>query len=183
MPIITPDSPVLIVAGTNRRGSHALNLAKRLATHYGDTPCEVMALETLPTEIFHPDAYATKPASFKPFQDKVLAAAGLHLVVPEYNGGYPGSLKLFIDLLKFPDSFEGKPVCFVGESAGAYGAMRPIEQLQMVFAYRNAYLAPFRVFVPGVARAVADDGTINDPEIDARLKRQATDFAAFVRKL
>ena len=103
--------------------------------------------------------------------------------MPEYNGGYPGALKLFIDLLKFPDSFEHKPVCFVGEANGLYGAMRPVEQLQMVFAYRNAYLAPFRVFVPNVKSAVADDGSMLDADIDARLKRQAGQFAAFVAKL
>ena len=40
----------------------------------------------------------------------VLQAEGLIVVTPEYNGSLPGVLKYFIDMLKFPESFEQRPV-------------------------------------------------------------------------
>ena len=49
-------------------------------------------------------------------------------------------------MLKFPESFEKRPVCFTGLGAGIWGALRPVEQLQAIFGYRNAYLFPERVF-------------------------------------
>jgi len=59
---------------------------------------------------------------------EVLMAAGLHVVLPEYNGSYPGVLKYFIDMLKFPESFENKPAAFVGVANGQWGALRAVEQ-------------------------------------------------------
>ena len=53
-------------------------------------------------------------------------------------------------MLKFPESFEQKPVCFTGLSAGIWGALRPVEQLQQIFVYRNAHVYPERVFLPGI---------------------------------
>ena len=57
-----------------------------------------------------------------PEQQRVLDAAGLHIITPEYNGSFPGVLKYFIDMLKFPESFVEKPVAFTGEAAGLWGA-------------------------------------------------------------
>ena len=54
-------------------------------------------------------------------------------------------LKYFIDMLKFPGSFDRKPVCFVGVADGVWGALRPVEQLQQVFGYRHSVMFPIRV--------------------------------------
>jgi NAD(P)H-dependent FMN reductase len=135
------------------------------------------------TLIFQASSYAEKPASFKPFADAVLEASGLHVVTPEYNGSLPGVLKYFIDMLKFPESFERRPACFVGLGAGMWGALRPVEMLQMIFGYRNAYLYPERVFLPKINDLLDEHGKFKDPELRDRLKKQATGFTEFVGKL
>jgi NAD(P)H-dependent FMN reductase len=112
----------------------------------------------------------------------VLDSSGLIVVSPEYNGGVPGVLKYFIDMLKFPESFEARPVCFVGVAAGIWGALRPIEQLQMIFGYRNAYIFPERVFLPRVNDLLDDDGRLNDAESLKRLRQQAEGFISFVER-
>ena len=105
------------------------------------------------------------------------------VVTPEYNGGMPGVLKYFIDMLKFPESFERRPVCFVGLAAGVWGALRPVEQLQMIFGYRNAHIFPERVFIPGVGSVINSEGQVSDPEIVKRLRKQAQGFTDFVARL
>ena len=92
-------------------------------------------------------------------------------------------LKLFIDMLRFPESFEDKPVAFTGEAAGLWGALRPVEQLQLIFGYRNALIYPQRVFIPGVHEHFDAEGGFNEPEILRRLTEQARGFARFVRRL
>ena len=94
---------------------------------------KLLDLAHLPPEIFSPASYAEKPAAFKKFTDAILAADGVVIVTPEYNGSVPGILKYFIDMLPFPESFEQRPVCFVGLAAGIWGALRPVEQLQAIF--------------------------------------------------
>jgi NAD(P)H-dependent FMN reductase len=104
-------------------------------------------------------------------------------VTPEYNGGMPGVLKYFIDMLPFPESFERRPVCFVGAAAGIWGALRPVEQLQAIFGYRNAFVYPERVFIPGIMNQLDDAGHFKDPDIAARLEKQADGFVDFVERL
>ena len=176
---------ITLIVGTNRPGSNTRKVAAQLEEIYAGlkVPLHVLDLAKLPPEIFSPTSYAEKPKSFQPFADAVLQSSGLHVVTPEYNGSVPGVLKYFIDMLKFPESFEHKPVCFTGLAAGMWGALRPVEQLQAIFGYRNAHLFPVRVFMPQINSLLDDPGKIKDAELLARLKAQADGFAEFVEHL
>ncbi|MEZ4873554.1 MAG: NAD(P)H-dependent oxidoreductase [Bdellovibrionales bacterium] len=106
---------------------------------------------------------------------------GLIFVVPEYNGSYPGALKYFIDHWDYPASFEHKPVCFIG-LGGRFGGLRPVEHLQGVLGYRNAFMFPDRVFITNVWD-IFKDSEITDDNIAQLLKVQASGFQKFVRAL
>ncbi len=175
---------VAIIAGTNRPDSNTRKVAGQIQEIYSSVGAEtkLLNLAKLPPEIFHPGSYENKPESFGEFTETVLSSQGLVVVTPEYNGGMPGILKYFIDMLPFPESFENRPVCFVGIAAGMWGALRPVEQLQAVFGYRNAHIFPGRVFVPGVFKLIGDDGKINDEDLVARLTKQANGFTEFVSR-
>ena len=174
-----------MVVGTNRPGSNTRKVAAHVEEIYREmnTPLKVLDLANLPPEIFHPSSYAEKPKSFAPFADGVLQSSGLVVVTPEYNGSLPGVMKYFIDMLKFPESFEHRPVCFVGLAAGMWGALRPVEQLQAIFGYRNAFIFPERVFMPGINNLLDANGRIKDPELVERLRKQQKGFVDFVQKL
>jgi NAD(P)H-dependent FMN reductase len=172
-----------VIAGTNRPQSNTRRLACLIERIYRDYGREVdlLDLQDLPAEIFLPSSYAQKPASFAPLAQRVLRAEGLHVVVPEYNGSFPGVVKYFIDMLKFPDSFEHRCVAFTGLAAGAWGAFRCVEQLQMIFAYRNAYILPERIWIPNINDQWSLDKTgLADAALMERLRRQAHLFCAFV---
>src|SRR5206468_2856694 len=176
---------ITLIVGTNRPGSNSRKVAAHVEEIYAElkVPLHVLDLAQLPPEIFSPISYAEKPPAFQPFAEAVLNSAGLHVVSPEYNGGIPGVLKYFIDMLKFPESLINRPVCFVGLAAGVWGALRPVEQLQAIFVYRNAFIFPQRVFLPNVNDLLDDGGRLKDAELLERLKAQANGFVAFVEKL
>ncbi len=179
------ERPILIISGTNRPHSNAFRIAGVLSGHYDrlGAAYEVFSLTDLPKEIFSGDAYATKPPAMVALQQRVLDAIGLHIVTPEYNGSFPGVLKYFIDMLKFPESFEHKPVAFVGEASGMWGGLRPVEHLQQIFSYRNAHILPQRVFIPGVRTKFDDAGKFTDVAIDEMLAKQCGKFAAFAARV
>jgi chromate reductase len=176
---------IVIVSGTNRPGSNTRKVSAHVDSVYKSlgVATQLLDLAAMPPEIFSPTSYAEKPAGFKVFTDAVLDSDGVVIVTPEYNGGVPGVLKYFIDMLPFPESFEHRPVCFVGLSVGIWGALRPVEQLQAIFGYRNAYIYPERVFMPGVGKALDEAGRLCSPDLDKRLKEQALGFVEFVEKL
>jgi NAD(P)H-dependent FMN reductase len=177
---------ITLVVGTNRPDSRARQVAKHVEEIYAHLKVEVRVLDLadLPPEIFNPSSYAETPASFKKFQDAITDAHGLHIVTPEYNGSMPGVLKYFIDMLEFPESFENRPVCFVGVSKGMWGALRPIEQLQQIFGYRNGYNYPERVFIPGADKLLdPNGGRLKDAALLERLQKQAAGYVDFVERI
>jgi NAD(P)H-dependent FMN reductase len=176
---------IAIISGTNRPGSNTRKVTAHVESTYRALGVKTILLDLaeLPPDIFSSASYAEKPAAFKPFTEAVLASDGLVIVTPEYNGSVPGILKYFIDMLPFPESFEQRPVCFVGLAAGIWGALRPVEQLQAIFSYRNAYLFPERVFMPGIGKLLDEAGRFTSPDMEKRLGKQAEGFTGFVEKL
>jgi NAD(P)H-dependent FMN reductase len=171
-----------ILSGTNRPGSSTRKVVRHLEGIYREIgrPFTVLDLLDLPADAFTSASYAHKPAGVQPFIDAVLAATGLVVVTPEYNGGMPGALKYFIDLLPFPQSLQNRPVCFVGLGAGEWGALRPVEQLQAIFGYRYAFIYPERVFIRHCLKVLDAEGRLTDEDIARRLKQQAEGFVRFV---
>ena len=176
---------IVIISGTNRPDSNTRKVTAHLEGIYKamGVKTHLLDLAILPPEIFSPASYGAKPAGFAKFTDAILGADGLVVVTPEYNGGRPGILTYFIDMLPFPESFENRPVCFVGVSAGIWGAIRPIEQLQAIFGYRNAFNYPERVFMPNIHKLLDASGKVTDAELAGRLAKQAEGYIAFVEKL
>lgn len=176
---------IVVISGTNRPEARTLAVARALERMLREhsVAVELLDLRSLPRELFEPSAYAAKPASFEPFQQAILAADGVLTVVPEYNGSYPGVLKYFIDMLRFPESLYQKPAAFVGLANGRWGGLRAVEQLEMVFQYRHAHLFGRRVFLPAIGELLDDTGAVTETELLDRLRILAIGFAEFCRRL
>lgn len=175
-----------IIVGTNRPNSNSMKVAKIIEARYKKHTNEVSILDLaeLPDSLMSPKAYEVKPKEFLAFAERILNAKGLHIIVPEYNGSFPGILKLFIDHLKFPESFERKCVTYTGLGAGVWGAIRAVEQLQMVFGYRNAFSFPERTFLPVVHKKFTEDGkSFNDQLVNDLMDSQVKNFLSFCEKL
>lgn len=174
-----------MIVGTNRPGSRARAVSKHVEEIYRELNVDlsVLDLKDLPKEIFDPNSYEETPPAFASFQEAVTNADGLVIVTPEYNGSVPGILKYFIDMLEFPVSFERRPVCFVGVAKGMWGALRPVEQLQAIFGYRNGHIYPERVFMPGIDKLLDEAGRLEDTALVDRLRKQAIGYVEFVEKV
>lgn len=63
---------------------------------------EVISLADFPLEEVVGGRYGKKLPAVEAFRKPILEADGLVFVIPEYNGSFPGILKMFIDYLPFP---------------------------------------------------------------------------------
>src|SRR5580698_3281894 len=162
----TLGSMIVQLIATNRPGSNTAKVAAHVAEIYAakGSPLHIVDLHKLPPEIFAPSSYAEKPASFAPFQEAMSKASGIVVVTPEYNGGFPGVFKYFIDMLKFPETFAGKPFAFVGLSAGTGGAVRPVEQFSTLVHYLKGVVYPNPVHIPGIHNQLDDKGRLKSGE-------------------
>ncbi|MCC7031082.1 MAG: NAD(P)H-dependent oxidoreductase [Chitinophagaceae bacterium] len=103
------------------------------------------------------------------FAEKIRSADGILIVTPEYNGGYPASLKNVIDLLY--EEWHRKPVAIATVSAGAFGGSQVITSLQFTLWKMRAWTVPATFPVPNVETSFDEDGNAADKEAtDKRAK-------------
>jgi chromate reductase len=173
-----------IISGTNRPGSNTLKVSQFIQGLYKEAGEDVEIIDLIELEMQNLSGShdgKSLPPRLSVAVQKITAAEGLIMVVPEYNGSMPGVLKYFIDHWKYPHSFEQRPVCFVG-LGGTFGGLRPVEHLMQVFSYRNGFIFPIRVFLINVW-TVYKDGVWKDPMSLQLLKAQVTGFQKFCKAL
>lgn len=172
-----------VISGTDRPGSNSLKVANIVLAMLKQQQVQASLLDL--SQINLADAagaaYKAPQGSYEAAVERVNIAHGVIFVVPEYNGSFPGALKLFIDYWRYPQTFENRPFAFVG-LGGRWGGLRPVEHLQQVIGYRNGYQFPNRVFLTHVDK-VLRDGQITDPMLAGLLDTQIKDFVRFIKAL
>ncbi|MBA3684499.1 MAG: NAD(P)H-dependent oxidoreductase [Planctomycetes bacterium] len=175
---------IVVVPGTNRAGSLSSMLAKLALADYAALGHSTDLLElALGPEFLEPEAYKKPKPAVTALVDRFLAADGVVFVVPEYNGSYPGVLKLFIDMLPYPQGFDRRPCAFIGLSAGGFQALRAVEHLQGVAGYRNAFVYPNRVFIGESHKQFDAANRLVDARLAERVRNQAVGFVQFIAAL
>lgn len=91
-------------------------------------------------------------------------------VIPEYNGSFPGILKLFIDALSvrgFRESFAGKRSLSIGVSSGRAGNLRGIDQFDQILQYLGIHTFPSKLPISQVHKWVEGHQLVDQPTIQA----------------
>lgn len=173
-----------ILSATDRPGSNALKVSKYAAGFLRKkADVKIFSLKDFPLENVKGGVYGNAPDSVKKFNSNFLDADGFLFVIPEYNGGFPGILKLFWDYLPFPEAMSHMPVSLIGEAAGAFGALRPVEQFEQLLKYRKAYVFPERMFIQRVNDSFDPEKGLQNEVTQKLLVKQLNEFPDFVQKL
>jgi NAD(P)H-dependent FMN reductase len=107
------------------------------------------------------------PAAQK-FAGKIREADGIIIIAPEYNGGYPASLKNVIDLMY--DEWYRKPLAISTVSGGPFGGSQVITSLLFVLWKMKAWVVPSMFPVPNVEVTFNEKGIpANKPETEKRV--------------
>ena len=94
------------------------------------------------------------------FAEKITKSDGVIIVTPEYNGGYPASLKNVVDLLY--DEWYRKPIAIATASSGPFGGSQVITSLQFSLWKIRACMVPAMFPVPIVQNAFDEAGNATD---------------------
>ena len=109
------------------------------------------------------------------FADKIKLADGVLIITPEYNGGYPASLKNVIDLLY--DEWYRKPIAISTVSNGIFGGSQVITSLQFSLWKIRAWTVPAMFPVPSIQKSFDENGNATDKEATDKIA------AAFIAEL
>lgn len=122
---------IAIIVGSTREGRFGDTVARWFTTQANQRDDMVLDVIDL-VDIDLPMAYPLQPEpAVEAYVERIGRADAFVVVTPEYNHGYPASLKQAIDLPR--DEWREKPVGFVSYG-GIGGGLRAVEQLRQVFA-------------------------------------------------
>ena len=171
-----------LILGTPRKNRESENVARWVAS-------KIKARDDLETQFFDVRDFELPHGEYGPeikdlfpeWRDAIIRADGLVVVTPEYNHGYPGSLKSVLDLLL--KEYIHKAVAFVGVSAGPWGGSRGIEAC--VTMVRELGLAvTFRdLNFPSVKTKFDENGNLLDEAYEKRVQGFLDELAWMARTL
>ena len=108
-------------------------------------------------------------------------ADGFIIVSPEYNHGYPGELKMFLDMSD--GEYAKKPIAICGVSEGAVGGARMMEQLRSVILDLGATPIPAAVYFAKIEELFDKNGTLLDDSYRARVSKMLDSLLWYAKVL
>jgi NAD(P)H-dependent FMN reductase len=159
--------PVLL--GTNRKKRNSLHPANWLLGEMKKRPDIQTKLFDVSDFALPQDDYGQGIKDLFPeWRDTIIQADGLVIVSPEYNHGYPGTLKAVLDLLL--KEYIHKAVAFVGVSAGPWGGTRVIEALVPMVRELGLAATFTDLNFPSVQKTFDAEGKLLDQAFEQRVK-------------
>lgn len=159
--------PVLL--GTNRKMRHSVHAAKWLIGEMGKRSEIETSLFDAADFALPQDDYGTGVKDLFPeWRDAIIRADGLVIVSPEYNHGYPGTLKAILDLLL--KEYIHKSVALVGVSSGPWGGTRVIEAMVPMVRELGLAVTFSDLNFPSIQKTFSDEGTLLDQAYEKRVQ-------------
>ena len=158
--------PVLL--GTRRKNRESENVANWVCSKMREREdIETQLFDVCDFELPHDNYGQEMKDMFPEWRDAIIRADGLVIVTPEYNHGYPGSLKSVLDLLL--KEYIHKAVAFVGVSAGPWGGTRVIEACVPMVRELGLAVTFSDLNFPKVASKFDDDANLLDEAYNKRI--------------
>jgi len=162
---------ITIISGTNRRGSATEKFAKhiyKLIKSKTKEKVNYFSLQKLPADVLHNSMYSDKKQSkaLRKIQEEIMIPAEKFLIVsPEYNGSFPGVLKLFLDAIsiyQYRPTFKNKKVALVGVASGRAGNLRGLDHLTGIFHHVGSEVMPNKLPISKCKDLMNEKGVITD---------------------
>jgi len=180
---------VIVINGSNRAG----NLTQIISKFYHQQlealetkDLHYYSLEDLPVDMLSKHMFTENGRNdiVTDLQERlIIPSTKIVFILPEYNGGMPGALKLFIDACstyKKDENFMNKKVAMIGVAAGRAGNLRGMEHLTSIMNYMGAVVMPNRLPVSSI-RGLIDIPNMKliDEPTKKVLQEHAKSFSSF----
>ncbi len=120
------------------------------------------------------------PERFRPLAETIFGTDAFVIVSPEYNGGYPYSLKKLFD--HFPKQAH-KPFAIATSSTGAMGGIRASLALQHYVVALFGMLSPYMLITPKVTEKFDDRGNLLDESFQKSVNTFVKEFLWLLDKI
>lgn len=172
---------IIIISSTNRPDSNTLKVSNiyRDILKAKNVEVEIFDLGTLPENIAFGELHGRRSSEYdKTIAHFISANTKFIFVIPEYNGGFPGLLKVFIDSIH-PKEWSDKYACLVGVSNGRAGNLRGMEHFTGILNYLKLHVYHNKLPISTIDKLWDNKGGFNTEEQLIACEKQAEGFLRF----
>ncbi|MEY2918099.1 MAG: hypothetical protein RIS73_1813 [Bacteroidota bacterium] len=162
---------ITIVSGTNRLGSNTLKVAKeyqRILAEQG-VQAGLFSLEGL--NVMERDTI------FEKIEKEIIVPTDTFIfIVPEYNGSFPGVLKMLFDNSSSHEIWFNKEALITGNATGRAGNLRGMDHLADILNYLKITVHPNKLPLSTVNRLMDSEGKFTDAGALNAINNQLNEF-------
>ena len=172
---------ITIICTTNRPDSNT----RKVAQMYHDA-LEAMGEESQILDLKEVDAnwiqdsnYGKNVPEFEEVVSRFIRTPEkLVFITPEYNGGFPGYLKFFMDACDHGD-WSGKKVALMGLASGRAGNVRGLDHLTGIVHYLGSEVYSKKVYLSQINQSLTENGEIENEVLNREIGLQLKGFVNF----
>jgi chromate reductase, NAD(P)H dehydrogenase (quinone) len=151
---------IVVMSCTNRPNSNTLKVSRIYEKILLSKKVSVKILDfsILPHNIAFSETFGSRTDSYnRLIAEYVSSARKFIFVVPEYNGSFPGILKIFLDSVP-PSEWHDKDACLVGIADGRAGNLRGLDHLTGILGYLKMHVYHDKLPISNIVQMLDDRG-------------------------
>lgn len=172
---------ITILSCTNRPNS----MTRRVSMYYEalmkteGVDAQIFDFVELPADMLFSELYGKRSEVYKEIVQKYVTSINRFLfVIPEYNGSYPGVLKVVLDSIH-PKEWANKKALITGVSDGRAGNLRGMEDLTGVLNYLKVNVYHNKLPISGISKIITPELSFQTPETEQVIANQVRGFLQF----
>ena len=166
---------ITIISGSVRNNNNTKKVAQVYFEQLKNRHIDVQFLSLDEVRVFERDE------EFVSMEKKYLIPAEAFVVIlPEYNGSYPGILKLMIDNSDVAKCWHHKKALLTGVSTGRAGNLRGMEHLTGSLLHMKMLVHPNRLPISMVDKLLDENQQLSDTGALKAINTQLDEFLTFV---
>jgi chromate reductase, NAD(P)H dehydrogenase (quinone) len=172
---------ITIFSSTNRNDSHTYKISQLYSLALNDEKIEnqIFSLKDIPENFLTEELYGKRSIAFNSAVEKYIAQVEKFIfIIPEYNGSFPGILKLFIDGVP-PSLWAKKKAALVGVSTGRAGNLRGLDHFTGVLHYLKMEVYSNKPVYPVVDKYFAGENDLIKVDYNKKIIGQINGFVSF----
>ncbi|CAN5518336.1 hypothetical protein BH09BAC6_BH09BAC6_34380 [soil metagenome] len=165
---------ITIIFGTNRKYSNTYKITReyQLLLQQKGIEAGIFSLEDV-----HLLQY---DAAFEKIENEILIPSSHFIIIsPEYNGSFPGVLKLLFDNSRSHEIWFHKKALLTGVATGKAGNLRGMDHLADVLNYLKITVHPNKLPISVVNSVVDSEGKIIDKSTLKAINQQLDEFISW----
>ena len=160
-----------IISGTNRNDSMTLRVAQIYFDFLREKQEDVHLLSLLGLNVWEENEELNRVVN-----ELLIPSEKFIFIMPEYNGSFPGILKLLIDNTDIKTCWWHKKAALVGLASGRGGNLRGLEHMTNILHYLKMNVHYNKLPISRIEEEISTEGKFFKPLTEKTIRQQIDEF-------